>query len=790
MRTGLVTVCVAALLLVLQLAGQQPPEHWAFRPIVGSDDSIDGHLRARLERAGLALSPPADRRTLVRRLHLTLHGLPPAPDVVARCEESTDADWYERLVDELLASPRYGERQARHWLDVVRYADTHGFETNTPRPNAYHYRDWVIDAFNRDLPWDRFVLEQLAGDAVGRDAATGFLVAGPQDSVKSPDPALTAQQRADELADIVNATSTAFLGLTVACARCHDHKFDPIRQREYYAMEAVFAGVQHGERALRPADPQAHAARAAAIEAKLTALDRRLAPLEPLASLAPGGGRRPPVHALFTSDRFAPRLAAGVRLTIEATAGGDEPCIDEIEVFTVAGARNVAAASEGAVASASSEYPNAAIHKIVHLNDGRIGNSWSWISNEPGKGMIEIRLREPAVVERVVWSRDRLGRFADRLAVRYRIEVATTTGGWREVANSDDRATDAQSGCDERHELLRERAALHEQVHVYAGTFTEPEPTRRLHRGDPLQPREPVAPGALAALGALELPAGAPEQERRIALARWITGPAAPLTARVVTNRLWHHCFGTGLVATPSDFGRNGAPPSHPELLDHLAGELIASGWSIKHVQRLIVGSATFRQSSAPCPQAAAVDADARLLWRFPPRRLEAEAIRDAILHAAGSLDLTPGGPGFDVFEPDDNYVRVYRPKRAFGPAEWRRAVYAHVVRMERDETFGVFDCPDGGQPAPRRSTSTTAIQALALQNSTFVVEQCERFAARLRAEAGDVPDALVARAFAIAFQRAPDRDEHRAAVALVAQHGLAALCRALFNSNEFVFLP
>ena len=272
-------------------------------------------------------------------------------------------------------------------------------------------------------------------------------------------------------------------------------------------------------------------------------------------------------------------------------------------------------------------------------------------------------------------------------------------------------------------------------------------------------------------------------------MAKWITDPRHPLTARVLVNRLWHYHFGTGLVATPSDFGLNGARPSHPELIDWLAAEFVKRGWSQKAIHRLIVLSATYRQASAANSKGMAADAGSRLLWRYPPRRLEAEPLRDAVLAVSGNLDLRMGGPGFDLFEPNTNYVKVYNPKKVFGPAEWRRMVYQNKPRMQLDDVFGSFDCPDAGQIAPRRTSSTTALQALNLLNSRFMVQQAGTFAERLRQEAGDDAPAQVRRGFRLAFQREATGAELSAATKLVREYGLTALCRALLNANEFLYV-
>ncbi len=778
---------------------------------------IDQFIEARLEKDGLALSPPAGRRALIRRMSLDLTGLPPAPEEVQSFIEDKDPRAVEKLADRLLASPRYGERWARHWLDVVRFAESHGYEMNQPRPNAWPYRDYVIRSFNEDKPYDRFVLEQLAGDTLGADEATGFLVGGPDDQVKSPDEQLTKQQRADELHDMVSTTGSAFLGLTVGCARCHNHKFDPISQKDYYSMQAVFAGVNHADRAWRRPGGEKRREERETAQNSLQALERELERFEPVASLAQTEGgeiqpHRPAVNARRDVDRFAPIRARWLRFTIEATTG-DEPCLDEIEVYTHENpARNVALASAGAKVSASGTLPNFDIHKLEHLNDGRYGNSRSWISNEKGRGWVQIEFEQPCEIHRVVWGRDREGKFTDRLASRYRIEVAEDTNRWTTVATSVDRrpyraepnpgegytadgmappeAAKLRELLERKRGLQTRLAELSVEPMVYAGKFENPPPSYKLYRGDPMQPREQVSPGGISEIQPVfQLSTNAPESERRLSLARWICDPRNPLTARVIVNRLWHYHFGKGIVNTPSDFGQMGDRPSHPELLDWLACELVANGWHLKPIQRLIVLSRAYRQSSDQNLQAMRLDAGDRFLWRFAPQRLEAEEIRDAILATSGKLDLRPGGPGFDVFEPNSNYVRVYTAKEDYGPAEWRRMVYQFKPRMQQDGVFGAFDCPDGAQITPRRNNSITPLQALNLLNSNFILQQCRFLAQRLEHETGASVDAQVARAYALAFGRPPSAGEAAAAAAFIQREGLTAFCRALFNANEFIFV-
>jgi len=983
------------------LAGGPDPrfDHWAWKPVKRSvvpasawTNPIDAFVSERLTGKNLKLSEEADRRTLIRRLSYDLLGLPPTPAQIDDFVKDADPLAYENLVDRLLASPHYGERWARHWLDVVRFAESHGFEMNQPRPNAWPYRDYVIHAFNTDKPYDQFVREQLAGDVYGADEATGFIVGGPWDQVKSPDPVLTAQQRADELNDMVGTTGSTFLGLTVSCARCHDHKFDPITASEYYAMTACFAGVQHGDRPMRPADWEQRQEQAKRIRAELASVQRELRRFEPLARTArsvlldntpeasragdveeiekprgvaphasgtnrgeasdPGtiarlpnvggsyhwwsdvrdravfayrprvagafrvwiswgcgwhthtrgatylldqdgdlattndqreiarvdqrmfadgtgeplankplwsGFRNAGVHPMTAStrlvvradgsgdpvtadavlfeeaaandppepstphlrpqvdrganvDHFAAVTARYVRFTVHETTDA-EPCLDELEVFTAeASPRNVALASGGAKAISSGDFPSNEFHKLEHLNDGRYGNERSWISNERGQGWVEIELPESVAIDRVLWSRDRspAPRYADRTATRYEIAVSTDRQTWTVVATEADRlwksyphrvppiATSPGLPEEQRESvaaLARRESELETSLRqaetmpaVYAGRFVAPGQTFKLHRGDPMQRKEEVVPGGLKTFGGgWTLAADASDADRRVALARWITSPDNPLAARVMVNRIWHYHFGTGIVDTPSDFGLNGGRPTHPELLDWLASEFVSSGWSMKAIHRQILSSRTYRQRSDVIAEAMAIDAGNRLLWRAPPRRLEAEPLRDAILAVAGTLNLKRGGEGFSLFEPNSNYVRVYTTRSEFGPEELRRMVYQAKPRVELDTLFGAFDCPDAGQIAPRRNLSTTPLQALGMLNSEFMQQQAAQFAARLEREAPESVEAQTALAFRLAYGRDAEANEASGAAALVKQYGLPALCRAIFNTNEFL---
>ncbi len=794
------------------------PDWWSLQPIgrpeppkvVRGDwvrNPIDAFILAGLEAKGLAPAPEADRRTLIRRLSFDLIGLPPSPEEIDAFLSDENPDAYERLVDRLLASPHYGERWGRHWLDVVRFAESHGYETNVLRENAWPYRDYVIRAFNDDVPLARFAAEQLAGDALP-DAdflartATGFLVGGAHDVVTNQTEEGALRQRADDLDDMIAATSVAFLGLSAQCARCHDHKFDPIAQRDYTAIAATFAGVRHAERAVDVPDAPERRQRAESATIEVAALERRIDDLETPADPSTDAPLRTAVVATRNVERFAPIVARFVRFTAMATGEGYEPCLDELEVYGPADpARNLAAAGVGGVSSASTTYAGSDLHKLEHLNDGRHGNGRSWISAEPGRGWAAVELPAPAAIDRVVWGRDREAKFADRLAIAYRIEVAAEPGDWQIVAGSNDRApagTPPAEPTPERAALAAQIAALRAAIAangptqmVYAGTFEPPGPTRRLERGDVLRPAEEVGPGAIAAVGPpLAIDPTAPESGRRLALARWIGDPANPLPPRVAANRAWQHHFGRGIVATPGDLGFQGARPTHPELLDWLGRAFLDAGGRLKPLHRLIVTSAAYRQSSRPDPAGLAADRDAAHLWRMPPRRLEAEAIRDAMLAVAGTLDRRAGGPGYTLWQKNTNYVVVFNLLDDPGPESRRRMVYQFRPRGQPDPTFAAFDCPDGALVAPRRNRSTTPQQALDLMHGRFVVARSAELADRLRREAGPDPAAQADRAFLLAFGRPPTPPERDGAIGLIRDHGAEALARALYNASEFIYVP
>ncbi len=779
--------------------------HWSFKPLAKYDEGriIDDFVREKLEEHSLTMSPEVDRLSWLRRVTLDLTGLPPTPEEVSAFLKDEDGGAHERVVERLLASPRYGERWAQHWLDVVRYADTHGFEVNTPRENAWPYRDYVIEALNRDLPFDQFIREQLAGDQLGEDRATGFLVTAARllPGQIGQDAASMRLARQDELSEIVINTGEAFLGLTIGCARCHNHKFDAISAKDYYAMQAFFAGVSYGDREIRSAGSEELRDEAEALKMRKRAIEHQLAGLVPLAN---SGTERPPVSARMNVERFHPVVARKVRFSIRKT-NKYEPCLDELEVFDRNG-RNVALDAPGVVRTASGSNVSANRHQLEFINDGAYGNERSWMASEVNSWVM-LEFPEEHTIGRILWSRDRQGRFSDRLALEYLIEVANNSGEWRAVAGSDDRHPGEGSGeldfagmepavMEQARPLLEEKKGIEARLGelsrsqlVFGGIFGKPEKTHLLHRGDPEQPKEEVSAAVPEALGEVALPAGASDQERRLALAHWIASPENPLTARVAVNRIWQGHFGTGLVETPNDFGRAGGAPSHPGLLDWLAHEFIRSGWSVKHLHRLIVLSQTYRQSEQISSPGQARDAGVRLLWRYPSRRLEAEGIRDSILAVSGLLNFKTGGPGFDLFKSRGG-LSGFPPVTKFEGEGLRRMIYAHKIRMETGAVFGAFDCPDAGQSTARRQQSTTPIQALNLFNSQFVLDASEAFAERVGTWAGPEVVDQITHAYRLAYGRVSDADELAELEPLVREHGLATLCRAIFNSNEFLFIP
>ena len=758
--------------------------HWSFQPLAKSfpHDSLDAFL-------GTASAPEADRRTLIRRITLDLTGLPPTPEEVERFVSDPSSDAYAKVVARLLDSSHYGERWAQHWLDVIRYADTRGYEYNSLRENTWPFRDWVIEALNRDLPYDQFLFQQIAGDTVGVDPATGFLVTAPLPTPPEvgQEPNAIKAARFNALDEIIQNVGASMLGLTVGCARCHNHKFDPIPSKDYYRMLSVFSGVQYDSRPWRDSSDAARVEELKNVEQRITQVRADLAKFP--TSREVNDGRY--------TDHFDPTLAKWVRLTVTATDATKEgPAFDEVEVWTTAhngsAPQLVSLATQAAKATSSGAATQLG-SRNEFLNDGKFGKDSTWVASVRPPAWVQIELKEPTLIGRVVWSRDRILAKTDataharRLTSEWRIEVAEKEGEWRSV-DSRSEGLDA-TAIQTRRNLEQELAKLKSSQtklgigpKVFAGKFTQPERIHVLMRGDPQQPRDPVGPGGLSVLRGFQLPADVPDAERRAAFAKWLTREAQPLTARVAVNRLWHHHFGTGLVSTPGDFGLVGARPTHPELLDWLATRLFAEGWSLKKTHQRIVMSAAYRQavSSAPSPQPSMARS---------PRRLDAEAIRDSMLAISGQLDRTKGGEGVNLFTRKGQFDQ-WQPLPEPPKGAHRRMIYHTRIRGADDGMFKTFDLPDCGQVKDKRSDSTTPLQALNLLNGRFTLDQSTALTKRITAEtSGDLKGGIT-RAFHLVLARPPTETELTACQTVAQREGLETVCRALFNSNEFLFLP
>lgn len=771
-----------------------------------SRNPIDAFILRKLSKYKVKPSPQADRATLLRRVTLDLTGLPPTPkeqeDFLKDPSETSEA--YRNVVKRLLKSPRYGERWAQHWLDVIRYADTRGYEYNSVRPNAWPYRDYVIDAFNNDKPWDRFIVEQLAGDSLGVDPATGFLVTAPLPTPQEvgEEPAQIKLTRYNSLDEIVQNISVSMLGLTVGCARCHNHKFDPVTMKDYYGLIACLEGVQYKERPWRKNGNDHRFAEIRKTEERIAQIKKTLAHFPTW--------RESSVDK--TSEHFPSVPARYIRFTVfETDEKRNGVAFDEIEVYSrpeIGHRQNVALARKGAKATSSGAWSKSGREKA--LNDGRFGGKSTWISAKrpTPDNWVQIELPGIVSIDSVTWSRDRhLAKkypkeHAVRLAREYQIEVAVEPGQWKLVVSRTRSEGLAMNEVRQRRLLEQELSQLQTQrparsklPQVFAGAFKQPGPTYLFHRGDPQQAKNKVPPSGLSVIGGLELGEESPEHERRLALAQWIASSKNPLTARVAVNRFWHHHFGRGIVTTPGDFGTQGASPSHPELLDWLAAEFVNKNWSVKYLHELIVTSATYCQSNRPLDfseqKKAGISVDDSLLWRFPPRRLEAEAIRDSLLFVSGKLDFTAGGPGFSVYGTKSAFGE-WKPKTKLGPKTWRRMIYMQKMRAADDGMFKVFDLPDCGQVMTLRGESTTPLQALNMFNSEFLYEHAAYLGARVAAECGAdaTPEKLAERLFLIALSRRPSDSERRLVAAVIREDSLTSASRAVLNTNEFLILP
>lgn len=776
-------------------------DHWSFHPVVrpevpkGSRTPIDGFIDAMLDEAGLTPNGAADPHSLIRRTAITLTGLPPTADrvesFVAAYEESPDAT-FESFVDEQLASPHFGERWAQHWLDAIRWAETNGSEANLYRKNSWIYRDYVVRSFNDDVPYDQFVTEQLAGDQFGVGEATGFLVAGPHvpAATVGREPTAIRQARADRVDEVMQTIGASMLGMTVNCARCHNHKFDPISIQDYYALTAVFQGVEFGGRYPEFAEDHPRMQRAKGIRAEM---------FKQRDILRKGTGRWSEDWGGFTEFQFPPTKTKVLRIEFASKNIG----VDELQLYgTESYSENLALAANGAVLQTGEDMTKKG-NELSKANDGVFG-TMVWRTAIPKdskeKPWVEIHLPGESEVNRFRFSSNREYYFetdyleggTSKYLSGFKVLAQGPDGDWKELGNTGWAAQQIEKAP----ELKQASMRLHELIallgdegpqHSFVGSFTEMPPvTHVLHRGSPENPRDEVVPAGFEIMnGDLKLDSSATDSERRVKFAEWLTDETNPLTSRVMVNRLWHHLFGTGIVPTATDFGHAGALPSHPELLDWLASEFVEQEWSTKAMIRMIVMSDAFRRSSAPTDAGLEKDGLSFLLWRFPPRRIEAEVIRDGVLQASGKLNPEIGGKSFRIHNVKKTYSQ-WEVVDNHGPETWRRMLYQERMRRVDDKLFTAFDFPDCGQVRAKRPVSTTPLQALNLMNSDFVIEQSQFIADRAVEEAGDQKDAQIKRAFELLLTRKPNEDE----LAACREIDLNLVCRSLINSNEYAFLP
>ena len=849
-------------------------------PPVGSDSQhpIDAFVQGALAKAGQRPAAEADRPTLIRRVTFDLLGLPPTPAEVEAFLSDTAPDAYPRLVTRLLESPRYGERWARHWMDAVHFAETHGHDQDRIRTNAWPYRDYLIASFNSDKAYPRFVREQVAGDVLypddpGATVALGFLAAGPWDESSLRDireDTLDRQiARYLDRDDVVTTVMQTFTSLTVQCARCHDHKFDPISQQDYYALQAVFAGVDRANRSYDP-DPAVHRRRQ-----EIQALLRGVARSD--SGVLLGDAARAAVeawesrrgHQRVSWHPFHPEVflsAAGASFARQAdgsflVSGPHGPT----DVYTFSGPLPLAAVSalrlevlpdDSLPQHGPGREPNGNLHlsevqlllfepgsttgrplqlrnptadfnqagwTVAQALDGEEKTAWGIHPAEGRRHVAVFELAERltpvpgsrvAVVLKQLHGGHCIGRprllFTD---VAPPSAAAVLPPEVEEVAGLDPASrSDAQRRVLAAHALKesleRELASMPPPGLVYAAASDfepdgglkpsgAPRPVHVLRRGEVLKAGEAALPGALACIS--NLPARfalrdpSDEGSRRAALAAWLSDPGNPVVWRSIVNRVWQRHFGRGLVETVNDFGRMGRTPSHPELLDWLALWFRdeARG-SFKQLHRLIVTSATYRESSRPAAAGASSDPDNLLLGRWSPVRLDSEQVRDAILQVSGRIDLRMGGPSdrqFDLQPGIHVTPRVdYTKFDVDEAAGRRRSVYRFLFRTLPDPFMDALDCPAGDQLTPVRTASVTVQQALALWNNAFVARHAEHFAGRLEAESAD-PSSQVRLAHRLLFQRDPSPEELRESVAYRGRHGLANLARLWFNSNEFMFV-
>ena len=698
---------------------------------------IDSFLEVKRREEAVTAAPRADRLTLLRRAYLDLIGLPPTPEESEEFINDTSPDAWDRLIEKLLASPHYGERWGRHWLDVARYADSDGYEQDVDRSNAWRYRDYVINAFNSDKPHNQFITEQIAGDELDTTTgesriATGFLRAGPRVNFREKD---NPERRWDYLDDVVATVGRGVLGMTIQCARCHDHKFDPILQKDYYSMTASLFGYVETDWPMLP-DEQA---------------------LEYLAKTA----------------EFDDRVSS-IREQIREI---EQPYLTELKLDRI---RN--------------EFPADILEAVLIPEDERTDGQKLLAAQVLTLGVprdkVDAAMSEQAKTERET-LRDQIATVELQRPEEPPMIEVVTDGDYRYTP---DRAGDNVLGCPECRIKMDEPGSF---LHDGDGSYEVP-PAPFLIRGDPFSEGPELEPDFLTVAKYGSPPVEIPRSNgrtsgRRLALAQWLTSEDNPLTARVWVNRVWHHHFGRGIVSSLDNFGVVGERPTHPELLDWLAVEFMENGWSTKELHRTIMASEAYKMASVyENDENSLADLENHLLWKYRPQRLEAEAIRDVIMATSGGIDLSVGGKPIFPYIPQeilDTAVLFGRwDNQADGPEVWRRSLYVYRRRTLSFPFFETFDLPDQNQTINIRNTSTVAPQALTLMNNPFILNQAQLFSDTIEEKVPYDIDQQVAMVYQTALTRPPTEAEAEVGRQLIEQGSLDDLTHVVFNLSEFLY--
>ena len=670
-------------------------DHWSFQPLKKEavpnkeNNPIDAFILEKLKEKGLGFSEEADPRSLIKRASVILTGLLPGFWESSQFEKAyanNPQKAYNDLIDRLMSSKHFGERWAQHWLDVIRWAETNGSEANLYRVNAWVYRDYLIHAFNSDKPYDRFVKEQIAGDSLGAGEAMGFLVAGPHvpPATVGREPSAIRQARADRMDEIMQTVGASMMGVTVSCARCHNHKFDPMSIQDYYSMTGVFQDIEFGSRVSELNAEHPRAKKAAEIEKVMNTHRKALS--------AKGAWVEDWVS--YEDLYFKKHKVTGLKLQFMSKNFS----LDEVEVYgTDAQNINYARNSRGTEVEVSHISGHNAATCAIDGNYGTMSVRAKVDKKSKEKPWLELKFKEAVTIDQIRLSVNReYAREVDYMlgykkpkVNNYVLKLKLEDGSWKTIANTGN-LKNPQGELKKHHNALQASVAkmIEEGPRLsFTSRLIEPAISYVLHRGSPENRKAEVMPAGLTLLdGDLNLNSDTPGHERRLKFAEWLVSDKNPMTPRVMVNRLWHHIFGQGIVRTTSDFGLAGAMPTHPELLDWLSHEFVYptlkghKAWGVKDMIRLMVHSKAFKQSSTPNEKGISVDGGTQYLWRFPPKRMEAEVIRDGILVASDSLNRKIGGVSYRIHNVKKTYSQ-WEVVNNYGPETFRRMIYQERMR-------------------------------------------------------------------------------------------------------------